>query len=104
MAIWMYECEECGVQFKTKRANPEHCGKISKKLMNRPSVKLLEKEDPFFGKSNLVGSDAIFLERSRNYSRDHETQDLIEMNKDHTNPEKQGWVVDGRSRRKIDDL
>jgi hypothetical protein len=103
MAIWCYFCKICGESFKTKKTMPKHCGVESNRLLTSPATKFMEKEAGS-DKSTLVNADKIYLERSRAYSRDHEMGDLVEMNKEHTNAETQGWIVDGRLRKKIDDL
>ncbi len=105
MAIWHFKCEICGQVFRTKKTEPSHCDKLAKKLMSIPQVKYMEKSDPFMGSSTLKDMDAITLERSRNYSRDHELDELIQENKEHTNPHDNAWLTkNGTKRTKMDDL
>lgn len=105
MAIWNYNCAICGCTFRTKKSNPEHCGIGAEKLLSVPSIKYMEKADPILGISALKDMDSITLERSRNHSRDHELDELIQENREHTNPHDNQWLTkDGLKRKAISDL
>ncbi len=105
MAIFYYKCAVCDCTFRTKKVDPSHCDILAKKLMSVPSVKYMEKTDPFMNTSTLKDMDAITLERSRNHSRDHELDGLIQENREHTNPHDNQWLNKaGKKRSKMDDL
>jgi len=107
MALNHFECTICCTITRSFDQSIEHCGKPTKKLLVAPSAKLMEPRDALAkdrGKSQLKGHNAIVKARARNFKRDHELNDLIQLNdKDHVS--KYGWLNEkGVKRSKIDDI
>lgn len=105
MPLRSFKCKVCGVVYKTKHGPDPHCGgEPVEEIITAPSTQFLEKTDPERGKSALVGQEKILRERARTHSREHETDDLIQMNSDTTAPLQNGWLkADGSKRKAIDD-
>lgn len=80
----------------------EHCE--MEELMTAPESKMMETVDPHTGKSRLKDQMKILRERSRNYARDREADDLIQFNKKN-GIERSGFLTkDGKKRTKLDDI
>lgn len=114
MPFHLYRCPVCGYELKTKKGDPK-CGhgkenldledyEYMEKVLTAPIVKLQE-TDPGTGKSKMQDQDKILKARARNYSRDHELDDLIAKNDRPTAKQNEWLVEDGsRKRKAVDDL
>jgi hypothetical protein len=72
-----------------------------------PNQKFMESTDSFHGKSRLKNSNKILRERARNYSRDHDIDENIQINKANgldENVAKNLLNKNGRRRTKMDDI
>ena len=104
MPLRLFECPECGIQFKTKQSHPMHCDAVAEPVMSAPDVKFMEKMDAEKGRSQMIGQQQILKERSRKHSRDVEMHDLIQNNETELSFQN-GWLnKDGKKRTGIDDL
>lgn len=122
MPLRLYRCPDCDYEMKRfdKKSEPklspycvrcytnEECMTRTKKVIGAPSAKFMEKTDVNKNMSNMVGQQKELLERSRNHSRDHGLDDLIQENESKIAKDN-NWLVENsngslRKRRKIDDI
>ena len=107
MPIHYFKCLKCNREFRSLQEFPVCCKLKAKKQLTAPKSKFLEARDPEAkerGKSQLKGHDSLIRERARNYKRDHELHDYIQLN-EKDDAKKYGWLNEnGRKRKKIDDL
>jgi len=107
VALNHFQCVVCDGVTRAFKQTIEHCGKPAKKLLAAPKGKFMEPRDAVAkerGKSQLRGHNEIVKARARNYKRDHELHDLIQLN-DKARVTECGWLNrDGVKRKKIDDL
>ena len=76
-------------------------------VISEPNQKFMVASDPIMGKSKLKDSEKILKSRARNYSRDVELDDNIQINLKNGLKEQVHRNLlnkDGKRRRKIDDL
>ena len=103
MPLRLFECTECGMQFKTKKPKPLHCEVEAMPLMTVPGTKFMEKQDQDKNRSAMVGQENILRERARKHSRDVEMDDLIQKNEREL-AHQNGWINEkGTRRTAIDD-
>ena len=75
-----------------------------KPVLAAPQTKMMETTDSFRGKSRQKGLTKILKERTRNFARDHEADEMIEMNNKNS-LERSGFLGrDGKRRKKVDDI
>lgn len=122
MPLRLYKCPECGYEQKRmdKKSEPKlppYCKRCytqdekevrTKRVIGAPQAKFMEKVDAFKNKSNMKDQQKILLERSREHSRDHGLDDLIQTNEADL-AKKNQWLVENsdgslRKRKKIDDI
>jgi hypothetical protein len=119
MPVKIYECPECGQQKQTlKREIPKcaherwdaerdcaftlECEMVE--VITAPNSKMMETTDEFRGKSKPKNQNKILKERTRNYARDHEADEMIALNNKNS-LQRSGFLnKDGKRRKKIDDL
>jgi len=107
MALNYFECKVCFTITRSFDNNIVHCDQPTRKLLAAPNAKLMEPRDALAkdrGKSQLKGHTEIIRARTRNFKRDHELNDLIQLN-DKNRVNQCGWLNEGGTkRRKIDDI
>lgn len=73
-------------------------------ILSTPGTKLMETTDAFRGKSRQKDLTKTLRERSRNFARDHEADDMINANKAN-DLKRSGFLTnEGKKRKKIDDV
>ena len=113
--VRIFNCLKCRNQSRTlKKAEDwkcRHCGTTAKKnfeeVLTAPNSKFMEPKDEVAkakGKSQLKNQQKILRERTRNWSRENETHDLIQKNPEEEAVKNQWINADGSPRKKIDDL
>lgn len=107
MPLLKFKCVKCNEVFRTFAKDAYHCKVLAKRVITPPRSKFMEAKDDSMrdrGKSQLKNQEAILRERTRNFKRDHETDDLIQSNPQ-TKAVEYGWFNrDGKKRNKIDDI
>lgn len=73
-------------------------------ILTAPESKMMEKSDAFRGKSRMKDQMKILKERSRNHARDHDADELINLNNKNSLGRSGFLNKDGKKRKKIDDL
>ena len=114
MPLRKFRCPGCGHELESFKKEVE-CGHGEgydgplgytpmEIVLSAPKTKFMETTDEEKGKSQIVGQEKILKARARKHSRDHDTQDLIEMNP-RDEAIKNGWIKeDGTKRKAIDDV
>lgn len=103
MAIRMFKCNICGIEFKTKKEKPTHCDNYAELIITTPVVKMLECVDKDTKKTVLLNQEKILRERARRHSRDNELDELIQTNNDEVCKQSQWVKSDGTKRKALDD-
>lgn len=110
MPLRMWTCKKCKVDLTTFNKSPicEGCDKEMETVLQAPKAKFMEKTSVSKNTSNMKGQQKELLERSRNHSRDHGLDDLIQENEIKVAKDNK-WLVENsngslRKRRKIDDI
>jgi hypothetical protein len=118
MPLRRFECKVCGAKKETLKSGipqcdhrnlgedclgfPEACGMVQ--ILTAPQSKMMEKTDTFHGKSRQKDLTKILRARTRNFARDHEADEMIELNNKNS-LERSGFLgKDGKKRKKIDDV
>lgn len=115
MPLRVFKCTLCGHVRETLRMKTPMCNhnqeeegepiplKEMEEVLMAPDAKMMETIDKNTGKSRLKDQMKILQERSRNYARDREADDLIQMNQKN-GIERSGFLTkDGKRRTKMDD-
>ena len=107
MPLRVFECPICKRQFRTLKSKAPNCTihDLTETLpvLTAPESKMMETTDKNMGKSKIKGLHKILKERSRNYARDFEADDLINVNRKN-GIEFSGFLdKNGRRRNKISD-
>lgn len=114
MPLRYFKCPKCGTERETLRKDTPRCnceGTLEnplqwtdmEEILVAPDAKMMETIDKNTGKSRLKDQMKILQERSRNYARDREADDLIQMNQKN-GIERSGFLTkDGKRRTKLDD-
>ncbi|PWU06075.1 MAG: hypothetical protein C5B47_08065 [Verrucomicrobia bacterium] len=111
MPVRYFECPVCKNVVRTLKASAPFCnhgeGDLSAQMVEllvAPSTKMMEKVNPATNKSRMKDQMKILKERSRNHARDHESEELIGLNRAN-GIERSGFLnKDGTRRRRIDDI
>lgn len=116
MPLRRYKCPLCKYERETLRNRVPLCNhgqeeegepipvKEMAEILSAPQTKMMEKSDAFKGKSRPKDLNKTLKERTRNYARDHEADDMISLN-ERNNLERSGFLnKDGKRRRKVDDI
>lgn len=75
-----------------------------KLVLTAPQTKLMETTDAHRGKSRQKDLTKILKARTRNYARDFEADEMIDLNNKNS-LERSGFLTkEGRKRKKIDDI
>jgi hypothetical protein len=73
-------------------------------VITAPQTKMMETTDAHRGKSRQKDLTKTLKERTRNFARDHEADEMIELNNKNS-LERSGFLTkEGRKRKKIDDV
>jgi hypothetical protein len=95
-----FECDH-GVDASDENFEPPSA---MREVLAAPTAKMMEVIDKETGKSRLKDQMKILKERTRNYARDREADDLIQANRNN-GIERSGFLnKDGKKRTKLDDL
>lgn len=116
MPLRYFKCPACGHETETLRNKTPKCNhgqeeegmpfplSEMEEVLVPPNTKLMETVDPVTGRKRVKNQQKALLERARNYSRDKEIDELIQMNKDNELTGKQFLNKDGKRRTKLDDI
>lgn len=116
MPLRYFECPICGYIRETLRNKTPKCNHNQEEegeplplvdmeeLMVPPQTKMMEKVDPYTGKSRMKDQQKILKERARNFSREHELDELIQINKNNDLAGTQFLNKEGKRRKKVDDI
>ena len=115
MPLRYYRCNLCGTERETLRNRIPKCNHGQEEegtpvpltdmeeVLVAPEAKMMETIDKDTGKSRVKDQMKILKERSRNYARDYEADDMIQMNQKN-GIERSGFLnKDGKRRNKMDD-
>jgi hypothetical protein len=115
MPLRYYKCPLCGYERETLRNRVPQCNHnqeeegipvpltAMEEIITAPDAKMMEVVDKNMGKSRIKDQMKILKERSRNYARDVEADDMIQMNQKN-GIERSGFLnKEGKRRTKLDD-
>ena len=107
MPLRIFRCQICGNEKKTLKQETPHCllhpDVRMVEVLTAPEQKMMETIDKNMGKSKVKGLTKMLKERSRNYARDKEADDLINFNRAN-GIERSGFLdKNGKKRNKISD-
>ena len=118
MPLRHFRCKTCGAEARSLgKGMPPACAHGNEKadlnnpldyeymeeILTAPTSKMMETTDKERGKSKVKGLTKMLKERSRNYARDFEADDLIAYNRKN-GIERSGFLKpNGKKRGKIDD-
>lgn len=106
MPLRRFKCPKCETNLETLKNVLPSCPAhgLMEEILSAPSAKMMETTDALHGKSKLKNQDKILRERSRNFARDKEADELIQLNREN-GIERSGFITkDGKKRKKVDDL